>query len=88
MTSGLIKMMTNMGSSLGVALVMLVATAAIGPKLVHASAHSLPAADLVGGFQAAFLFLMGIEVLGILLMLPVREKEEAYSTEGEPVTAF
>jgi len=88
MTSGLIKMMTNMGSSLGVALVMLVATAAIGPKLVHASAHTLPAADLVGGFQAAFLFLMGIEILGILLMLLVREKEEAYSTEGEPVTAF
>ena len=88
MTSGLIKMMTNMGSCLGVALVMLVATAAIGPKLVHASAHTLPAADLVGGFHAAFLFLMGIEVLGILLMLLVREKEVAYSTEGEPVTAF
>ncbi len=35
-TSGLIKMMTNLGSALGVALVMLVAAAALGPKLADA----------------------------------------------------
>lgn len=87
-TSGLIKMMTNLGSSLGVALVMLVATAALGPALAHTSAHTIPPADLAGAFHVAFLFLMCIEILGILLMIPVREKESGYSTEGEPVTAF
>jgi len=87
-TSGLIKMMTNLGSSLGVALVMLVATAAMGPALAHSSAHTLPPAELAEAFHVAFLFLMCIEILGILLMLPVKEKESGYSTDGEPVTAF
>lgn len=87
-TSGLIKMMTNLGSSLGVALVMLVATAALGPALAHSSAHTLPAAELAGAFHVAFLFLMCIEILGVLLMFPVKEKESTYSTQGEPVTAF
>ena len=39
-TSGLVKMMTNLGSSLGVAVVMLVATVAAGPKLAEVSAHT------------------------------------------------
>jgi EmrB/QacA subfamily drug resistance transporter len=87
-TSGLIKMMTNLGSSLGVALVMLVATAALGPKLAHVSAHTLPPLELAGAFDAAFLFLMGLEVLGIVLMLFVRQKAGGYSTDGEPVAGF
>ena len=87
-TSGLIKMMTNLGSSLGVALVMLVATAALGPKLADESIHNLPVSDLAGAFDVAFLFLMGIEILGVVLMLFVREKDSGYSTDGEPVAGF
>ncbi|HUU74908.1 MAG TPA: DHA2 family efflux MFS transporter permease subunit [Methanoregulaceae archaeon] len=87
-TSGLIKMMTNLGSSLGVALVMLVAIAALGPKMAQVSAHTLPASELAGAFDVAFLFLMGLEILGIVLMLFFREKVSGYSTDGEPVTGF
>jgi EmrB/QacA subfamily drug resistance transporter len=83
--SGLIKMMTNLGSSLGVALVMLVATAALGPKLAEVSAHTIGMEDLALAFDAAFLFLMVLEIIGIVLMLPVNESETDYSTEGEPV---
>jgi MFS family permease len=39
-------------------------------------------------FDVAFLVLMCAEVLGILLMLPVKEEETGYSTDGEPVIAF
>jgi len=87
-TSGLIKMMTNLGSSLGVALVMLVATAALGPKMAGISAHKLPASELAGAFDVAFLFLMAVEILGIVLMLFVREKVSEYNTDGEPVAGF
>ena len=87
-TSGLIKMMTNLGSSLGVALVMLVVSAALGPKLAQVSSHTLPSAELAGAFDVAFFFLMGVEILGVILMLFVREKTDGYSTDGEPVTAF
>jgi EmrB/QacA subfamily drug resistance transporter len=87
-TSGLIKMMTNLGSSLGVALVMLVATVALGPKMALVTAHTLPSVELAGAFDVAFLFLMGLEILGIVLMLFVREKAGGYSTDGEPVAGF
>ena len=87
-TSGLIKMMTNRGSSLGVALVILVATVALGPELAQVSTHTLPPTELASAFDVAFLFLMCVEVLGILLMLPVKEEETGYSTDGEPVIAF
>ena len=87
-TSGLIKMMTNLGSSLGVALVILVATVALGPELAQVSTHTLPSAELASAFDVAFLFLMCAEVLGILLMLLVKEEETDYSTDGEPVSAF
>ena len=86
--SGLIKMMTNLGSSLGVALVMLVATAALGPKLAEVSAHTIPMEELAMSFDAAFLFLMIMEILGIVLMILVKEVDTGYSTDGEPVTAF
>jgi len=87
-TSGLIKMMTNLGSSLGVALVILVATVALGPELAHSSIHTLPPVELASAFDVAFLFLMCTEVRGILLMLPVKAGESGYSTDGEPVIAF
>ncbi|MDD1718705.1 MAG: MFS transporter, partial [Methanoregulaceae archaeon] len=88
MTSGLIKMMTNLGSSLGVALSMLVAGAAIGPRLAQEATRTLVPAELAVGFDVAFLFLMFVELLGLVLMLAVKERENPYSTEGEPVTAF
>jgi drug resistance transporter, EmrB/QacA subfamily len=87
-TSGLIKMMTNLGSSLGVALVMLVTTAALGPKLAQLSAHTLPAGELSGAFDIAFLFLMCVEILGIILMLAIKDTPSTYSTDGEPVAGF
>nr|WP_320162374.1 DHA2 family efflux MFS transporter permease subunit [uncultured Methanoregula sp.] len=74
-TSGLVKMMTNLGSSLGVATVMLVATIAAGPKLAEVSSHALSSADLASAFDATFLFCMVLEILGIVLMLAVAEKE-------------
>jgi len=87
-TSGLIKMMTNLGSSLGVALVMLVATASLGPKLAQVSAHTLPLEDLAGAFDSAFFFLMAVEILGLVLMFAVKDVQTDYSTEGEPVAGF
>jgi EmrB/QacA subfamily drug resistance transporter len=87
-TSGLIKMMTNLGSSLGVALVMLVTTAALGPKLAQVSAHTLPAGELAGAFDIAFLFLMCVEVLGIILMFAIKDTPSDYSTDGEPVAVY
>ncbi len=87
-TSGLIKMMTNLGSSLGVALVMLVTTAALGPKLAQVSAHTLPAGELAGAFDIAFLFLMCVEVLGIILMLAIKDTPSDFSTDGEPVAVY
>lgn len=87
-TSGLIKMMTNLGSSLGVAMVMFVATAALGPKLAEVSAHTLPARELAGAFDVAFLFCMVLEVLGIILMLGVPAKEPSESSDGEVAIGF
>lgn len=88
MTSGLLKMMTNLGSSVGIAMVMLVSLSAIGPELAKTSVHSLPVKDLVFGFDMAFLFLMVMEIVGIVLMLGVREHEPAPGTESEPAVGF
>jgi hypothetical protein len=88
MTSGLVRMMTNLGISLGVALVMLIATVALGPEIAQVSAHTLPAADLASAFDIAFLFCMALEMLGILLMLGVREKEPSGSTDSEVAFGF
>ena len=87
-TSGLVKMMTNLGSSLGVALVMLVATIAAGPKLAQVAAHTIAPAELAGAFDAAFLFCMVLEILGIILMLAVAGKEPAGSSDGEVAIGF
>jgi MFS family permease len=87
-TSGLIKMMSNLGSTLGVALVMLVTTLAAGSRMAQEATRILRPAELAGAFDVGFLFLMGIEVLGIVLMLFVKEHDTGYSTEGEPVAAY
>jgi EmrB/QacA subfamily drug resistance transporter len=87
-TSGLVKMMTNLGSSLGVAVVMLVATVAAGPKLAQVSAHALSPKDLAGAFDAAFLFCMCLEIIGIVLMLAVTGKEPSGESSGEAGIGF
>jgi EmrB/QacA subfamily drug resistance transporter len=87
-TSGLVRMMANLGSSLGVAVVMLVATAAAGPKLAEVSSHQLSSINLAGGFDAAFLFCMAVEVLGIILMLMVKESAGGAMVEYEPGIGF
>lgn len=87
-TSGLVKMMTNLGSSLGVAVVMLVAMVAAGPKIAQVSAHAIPATDLAGAFDAAFLFCMVLEIIGIVLMLAVVEKEPDGDSDGEVAIGF
>lgn len=52
------------------------------------SAHALPKSELAGALDMAFLFLTGVEVLGVLLMIFVHEKANEYSTDGEPVAGF
>ena len=82
-TSGLVKMMTNLGSSLGVAMVMLVATMAAGPKLAEVSAHTLPSSALAAAFDAAFLFCMVLEIIGIVLMLAVGRRSPRAAVTGK-----
>jgi EmrB/QacA subfamily drug resistance transporter len=85
-TSGLLKMMTNLGSSIGIALVMLVATMSLGPQLAEVSTHSLPVKDLAIAFDTAFFSMMVVEIIAIILMLMVREQNIPY--ESEPITAI
>jgi EmrB/QacA subfamily drug resistance transporter len=80
MTSGLIKMMTNLGSSLGITLTLTVATVVAGPALAHTAAHSLRSSDLVPAFDVAFLFCMSVQVLALLLMLLAKDR-----TGGSPL---
>jgi EmrB/QacA subfamily drug resistance transporter len=87
-TSGLIKMMSNLGSSLGVALVMLVTTVAAGSRMTQEAAHHLLPAEMAGAFDTGFLFLMCIEVIGLVMMFFVKEHDTGYSTDGEPVAAY
>jgi len=87
-TSGLVKMMTNLGSSLGVAAVMLVATIAAGPKLAAFTAHTIEGGSLASAFDVAFLFCMALEVIGIVLMFAVDEKEPSGSSDGEVAMGF
>jgi len=86
--SGLMRMMTNLGSTLGVAVVMLVGTVAAGPKLAEVSAQLIPSADLAGAFDAAFLFCMVLEIAGMLLMLVVRGREPSGAGSGEVAIGF
>ena len=69
----------------GSAVVMLVATIAAGPKLAQVSAHALSSSDLAGAFDAAFLFCMVLEIIGIVLMLAVAGKEPSGESSGDRV---
>lgn len=86
--SGLMRVMTNLGSTLGVAVVMLVATASAGPKIAEVTAHTIPPTELAGAFDAAFLFCMVLEVIGLMLMVGVREREASGEGSGEVATGF
>jgi MFS family permease len=86
MTSGLLKMMTNLGSTLGVTVSLLVASFALGPLMAQVAAHTIKPAELAGGFDAAFIFCMGIQIIGLFLILAVREKNETDSSGGAHVT--
>lgn len=83
MTSGLIKMMTNLGSTLGITLTLLVMTISLGPKLAHVSAHLIRPAELVTAFDSAFLFCMALQVVALVLMLGVKTHENPSKGEGE-----
>ena len=87
-TSGLMRVMTNIGSTLGVAAMMLVATAAAGPKIAEVAANTIPATELAGAFDAAFFFCMVLEIAGVVLMLAVRAKEPSGEPRGEAGIAF
>lgn len=75
MTSGLLKMMTNLGSTLGVTLSLLVTSFALGPRMAEVAAHTIKPAELSAGFDAAFLFCTLLQVFGLILILIVREKK-------------
>ena len=87
-TSGLMRVMTNLGSSVGVAMVMLVATFAAGTKIAAVANKTLPPAALSGAFDAAFLFCMVLEVVGVVLMLAVKRKEPSGESSAEAGIAF
>lgn len=76
MTSGLLRMMTNLGSTLGVTITLLVATATLGPKMAEMAAHTLKPADLAVAFDSAFLFAMTIQIIALILMIFVRKSGE------------
>jgi hypothetical protein len=82
------RVMTNLGSTLGVAGVMLVATVAAGPKIAEVAANTIPSTELAGAFDAVFFFCMVLEVIGIVLMLVVREKEPSGESSGEAGIGF
>ena len=75
--------MANLGSSLWVAGVILVSMVAVGPKIAQVSSHALSFTDLASAFDAAFLFCMVLEIIGIVLMLAVAEKEPGGGSDGE-----
>jgi hypothetical protein len=82
------RVMTNIGSTLGVAVVMLVATVAAGPKIAEVAANTIPSTELAVAFDAAFFFCMVLEIAGIVLMLAVREKKPTGESSGEVGIGF
>jgi MFS family permease len=83
--SGLMRVMMNLGATLGVAVVMLVATIAAGPKIALVTADRIPATELAGAMDTAFFFCMLLEILGIVLMLAVEAKPPSGESDGEIV---
>jgi EmrB/QacA subfamily drug resistance transporter len=86
--SGLMRVMMNLGATLGVAVVMLVATVAAGPKIAQVSASLIPAGELAGAMDAAFFFCMLLEIAGVLLMLAVRDRKSSGESSSEVVMGF
>jgi MFS family permease len=80
-TSGLMRVMSNLGSTLGVASVMCVAALVAGPKIAQVAAHLIPLEELVPAFDMAFLFCMLLEVAGIALMLTVKARSMVTAME-------
>jgi hypothetical protein len=68
--------MTNLGSTLGVTITLLVATATLGPKMAEMAAHTLKPADLAVAFDSAFFFAMAIQIIALILMIFVRKSRE------------
>ncbi|MDX8549525.1 MFS transporter [Methanospirillum sp. J.3.6.1-F.2.7.3] len=60
--------------------------AALGSVITQVAAHTIKPSDLAGGFDAAFLFCMGTQIIGLLLILAVKEKKENDSTGGAYAT--
>ena len=58
------------------------------PKLAEYSAHLISSAELAGAFDATFLFCMVLEIIGIVLMLVVKEKEPSGECGGEVGIGF
>lgn len=83
-TSGLLKMMTNLGSSLGVALTLLVAGFVMGPKMAMVAAHTIKPGEIMPAFQSAFFFCMVLQILGLVLIVLVKEKKAPLSGPYEP----
>ncbi len=81
MTSGLIKMMTNLGSSLGVTFSMLIFGLVLGPEIALISAHTIKPQQLIPGFDIAFLFCMAMQIIALVLMFLVKNKESAGNSE-------
>jgi hypothetical protein len=67
---------------------MLVATIAAGPKIALVTADRIPATELAGAMDTAFFFCMLLEILGIVLMLAVREREASGEGSGEVAIGF
>ncbi|MFH0968113.1 MAG: MFS transporter [Methanobacteriota archaeon] len=80
MSSGLLKMMTNLGSTLGVTITLLVASYTLGPKMAQVAAHTLKPEELAGAFDSAFLFCMAIQIIALALILIVKEKKSGQPT--------
>lgn len=83
-TSGLLKMMTNLGSSLGVALTLLVSGFVMGPKMAMVAAHTIKPAAIMPAFQSAFFFCMVLQIIGLILIFLVKERQGPLSGPYQP----
>ncbi|PKL60233.1 MAG: MFS transporter, partial [Methanomicrobiales archaeon HGW-Methanomicrobiales-4] len=83
MSSGLLKMMTNLGSTLGVTITLLVASCTLGPKMAQVAAHTLKPEELAGAFDSAFLFCMAIQIIALVLIFLVKEKKNSQPAHSD-----
>jgi len=64
-------------------MVMLVATFAAGTKIAAVADKTLAPAALASAFDAAFLFCMVLEIVGVVLMLAVKGKAPSDVSDEE-----